>query len=674
TADLAHWGPTIVFDSIVVNDPAQPNALAHAYEDCVRKDGDPCWIHGKSFRRQLTGLERVTVVLQVVTLEPAPYESSELTNWCMEYLGSRQALVNNVLATVSMEATTDRGEGSPELDRTQSLLASDVPNPFVCRRSTKSRSSYWLATKNAAGEWVFADSPRQARYTKWVNKLIPLRGEGGSQSTSRAGGESHPASASKGPSTARSESRSQSQTKVGNVFIYTVSGQPPVQVELDAQPEGHMLTVKMRQEALVQALGLNVRTRNLDRKIEVYDPIASKWFHPSHDKLWFRLNIKEGLVLRASGVRFMPGLEDCVLKTLAKALRPGTEELPPFLAYAAARSYPTFGDQPPLTVMSASVSHPTNLPLTRGSLAGHSALKTDTSRVRGGRVPTANAMKPGTGTASRVSQDPIKISDDDNNDNNVIVGRQTRKDASPGKIANSASRQGASISTEDKPATKAMKRRRTHPRKWVMGDVIDISSDDDTTLPERKRARAHATLWSTREVVKLPTDKDTTTMGDKRAGVQATKSQSGNIIEISSDEDITPTTKTRRPKRVLRQVKDLQRVTIPPPVRFHGSRQRPSSMLEVGTHSQDNAAAAVSLQTAVTSAVTSPAQVASTSLAGVPLVTSVSTGCTGAVQRESSPSPCAPSMVVHPRASPSDRKGKGRAEDERDDESDTTLV
>ncbi|TBU21413.1 hypothetical protein BD311DRAFT_812331 [Dichomitus squalens] len=155
--------------------------------------------------------------------------------------------------------------------------------------------------------------------------------------------------------------------------------------------------------------------------------------------------------------------------------------------------------------MSASVSHPTNLPLTCGSLAGHSTLKTDTSRVRGGRVPTANAMKPGTGTASRVSQDPIEISDDDNN---VIVGRQTRKDTSPGKIANSASRQGASISTEDKPATKAMKRRRAHPRKWVMGDMIDISSDDDTTLPERKRACADVSTFASGEVINISSDED----------------------------------------------------------------------------------------------------------------------------------------------------------------------
>lgn len=133
---------------------------------------------------------------------------------------------------------------------------------------------------------------------------------------------------------------------------------PPRVLEVDAKKQDHMLYVCLRQPAILSALGLKARVRHLEQKVQIYDAVGEKWFHSPAETLWLRLNIKEGLILKASHIRVTLGLEKYVPKSLTKPFVRGSDTLPSFLASARAATnsgIPAFGPVPPLTVMVATI-------------------------------------------------------------------------------------------------------------------------------------------------------------------------------------------------------------------------------------------------------------------------------------------------------------------------------
>ena len=273
-------------------------------------------------------------------------------------------------------------------------------------------------------------------------------------------------------------------------------------MEVEAKREEHMRIVHIRQPSIMDVLRLPISAHHLGQKIELYDVLDYRWYHPDSKQLWCRLNVGQGLVIRATGVRLTPGLEECLLKVLPERLRPGTDRLPPYLAYTAARTHPAIpiGPPPPLTVMSASVA-PLSIPQRNNNMApsGSGAVNNaragdDTSRAstRSGDMGTAHPhstdrrakrKKRGDGTAFHVPHDVIELSSDD----------------------------------DDPP-----------PAKPVPRDVIELSSDDDNPPPAKPVSLS-----------------------------------SSDVIDISN-EDTIPTGSKRPRKRILRKATEQQRVDLPP--------------------------------------------------------------------------------------------------------------
>ena len=237
-------------------------------------------------------------------------------------------------------------------------------------------------------------------------------------------------------------------------------------MEVEAKREEHMRIVHIRQPSIMDVLSLSVSAHHVGQKIELYDLLDYRWYHPDSKQLWCRLNVGQGLVIRATGVRLTPGLEECLLKVLPERLRPGTDHLPPYLAYTVARTHPNIpiGPQPPLTVMSASVPLVPNPQRTNATPSGPGAV--DHARASGERSSAstgsgnagpahphgtdrrAKRKKRGDGTAFRVPPDVIELSSDD----------------------------------DDPPPAK--------PAPLLLDDVIDISNEDDTpTGSKRPRKR-----------------------------------------------------------------------------------------------------------------------------------------------------------------------------------------
>ena len=251
-------------------------------------------------------------------------------------------------------------------------------------------------------------------------------------------------------------------------------------MEVEAKREGHMRVVHIRQPSIMDVLGLSVSAHHVGQKIELYDILDYRWYHPDSKQLWCRLNVGQGLVIRATGVRLTPGLEECLLKVLPERLRPGTDDLPPYLVYTAARPHPNIpvGPLPPLTVMSASVPP---IPIPQHTV--HNARASDarsSGSTQSGNTGTARhrdthqrvkRRKRGDGTAFRVPQDVIEISSDD-------------EDPPPAKPIPSSSGDVIDISEEDDSAPPPK------PVPSSSGDVIDISEEDHTaTGPKRPRKR-----------------------------------------------------------------------------------------------------------------------------------------------------------------------------------------
>ncbi|KAI1784559.1 hypothetical protein LXA43DRAFT_1101235 [Ganoderma leucocontextum] len=348
-------------------DPNNVHRLFMVYEECVGVNGQRCCNHGLQFFMQLTEKQLVHAVAQVVQLEPFPYHSEALLDWCVNYLLPRHDLLPGHLIPPAR---------APPPQPTSTASTRVAPPPRGLTRPS---------------------TPRDRRYRGWVTNLIPALSAGGNN----PGPLRHPSSTR--PSA--SVSVAAPATTLAKVYAYTkdghqqlrqnvamewrstamefcwiamqsepiatplprfgapADGRHPVVIEVDANHQGTMTYVNLRHPDILQVFGLKARARNIPDKIQVYDTYGGKWYHPATVALWLHLNPHEFLILKAPTITSTLGLEDYAKANLAKPARGGVDTLRGFLALSRTpddRRLP-FSPVPPLTVMFADVPAPDTL-------------------------------------------------------------------------------------------------------------------------------------------------------------------------------------------------------------------------------------------------------------------------------------------------------------------------
>ena len=116
---------------------------------CDGVNGQHCSCHGLPFVKQLTEKQRVDAVAQVVQLNPVPYKSESLLDWCVKYLLRRQHLQPGCIIPAVPPPTP--------LPLSTALPAITRPSPGMA----------WWSTSH------------DMHYQGWVMSLIPALPTGG---------------------------------------------------------------------------------------------------------------------------------------------------------------------------------------------------------------------------------------------------------------------------------------------------------------------------------------------------------------------------------------------------------------------------------------------------------------------------------------------------------------
>ena len=112
-------------------------------------------------------------------------------------------------------------------------------------------------------------------------------------------------------------------------------GQPPTVLKAVGLEHGENTVMEIRQEVICVPLGLDVWSPTLTDDIQRYDPFVEKWMTFGQPEE-IRLRPGEGVILRKTGMLLAHGLHNHVQETVPLCLRPGSENLPGFLAYVRA--------------------------------------------------------------------------------------------------------------------------------------------------------------------------------------------------------------------------------------------------------------------------------------------------------------------------------------------------
>ena len=144
---------------------------------CQGRDGSTCYAHGLQFPKQLSVAERVMLVWRVVALEPIPYDSQSLAQWCIDYLHDHEDHVNDIEA--SMATAHDVGR---EDQRPQTVVAprAVAPRPWMDTSSAtasrhRKKSTFLTARRGPNGEWMF-DPQTELRFGGWASRLLGTSG------------------------------------------------------------------------------------------------------------------------------------------------------------------------------------------------------------------------------------------------------------------------------------------------------------------------------------------------------------------------------------------------------------------------------------------------------------------------------------------------------------------
>ena len=153
----------------------------------------------------------------MLNLEPIPYGSQPLAQWCINYLHEHEDIVSDI--ENSMAAVFNMGQEyqRPRTVPTGATVAlrpwTNAPGAPASRRRKK--STFWTATKGPNGEWTF-DPKTELRFGGWASRLLGISGgRRGSTSTS------HHTSTARTNTLERPNSGEDPDT-VRNVFIYTI--------------------------------------------------------------------------------------------------------------------------------------------------------------------------------------------------------------------------------------------------------------------------------------------------------------------------------------------------------------------------------------------------------------------------------------------------------------------
>ncbi|KAI1797037.1 hypothetical protein LXA43DRAFT_1089559 [Ganoderma leucocontextum] len=466
--------------------------IVHEEASCLGIDGCRCHHNGVQYLKQLTEPQRVAAVAEVVQLEPFPYNSEALLDWCVNYLVTRQHHLPG-------QFHPERAAPAP-----QPPIAASAPLPHPPLRVVAPATSH------------------ETRHRRWVSSLIPPLSNNPSGVSRRAPSRVIPCTRA-----SASVSLSAPVTSLAKVYCYVRNGCLPQLVEVDANQQEVMTYVNLCHPDILKVFGLKPRARNLPERIQVYDEYGDKWYHPAAVSLWLRLCSNEALILKVSTITRTPGLQDYVLKTFSKPHRPSTDSLRGFLALSRtpADRRPPFSPVPPLTVMLADV------PENPGAPTSHSSTSTAAGRRRGQVTAMARPAAPSSSRppAPERAQGAKRRKHNDGSAGAVgdaIIELTSDEEETPSAATQPPQRR----SGEDELPSPATRR----PRKRLLHPLVPATNPVKVSAPTKLAAEREIIIISDDDE---PTSSSNTRKSSGQASARSTKPTRAQEVIVIDDDD-----------------------------------------------------------------------------------------------------------------------------------------
>lgn len=121
----------------------------------------------------------------------------------------------------------------------------------------------------------------------------------------------------------------------------TQDGVRPTTTTLEGQRHAHLVTLSIKQEALLRPLGMNMGSRKIADRLEMWEIFGEKWMPALPQNQPLILLEGQGVIFRKQGITAVPDLDHFVLLTLPALVTDERPRIPTWLAYAASKCAPT---------------------------------------------------------------------------------------------------------------------------------------------------------------------------------------------------------------------------------------------------------------------------------------------------------------------------------------------
>ncbi|KAI0693043.1 hypothetical protein C8T65DRAFT_744887 [Cerioporus squamosus] len=124
------------------------------------------------------------------------------------------------------------------------------------------------------------------------------------------------------------------------VCIYHTKGCPPTVKNIEGQRHAHLVTVSIKQEGLLEPLGMNMGSRKICERVEMWEIFGERWMPALPQTHPLTLLEGQGIIFQRNSIHAVPDLDYYVQLTLPTFVSHNQCGVPAWLAYAVSNCAP----------------------------------------------------------------------------------------------------------------------------------------------------------------------------------------------------------------------------------------------------------------------------------------------------------------------------------------------